>query len=79
MRLLTKPDNQALVNLYKTDKKLCTIIVLCQGNSHGIAPLSKTKNDDDPNRLTWEFIEKTKKADKPSDASAIIEMDVELD
>ena len=53
--------------------------MLGQGKSHGMALLGKTKNDDFPNRLMWESIDKAKKANKPSDASAITEMDVELD
>ena len=76
---ITMPENQTLVNLYKENKKLCMIISLGQGKSHGMALLSKTKNVDYPNGLAWEFIEKAKKANKPSDASAVIEMDMELD
>ena len=44
-----------------------------------MALLRKTKNDNSPNGLPWEFVEKAKKTHKPSDASTIIEMDVELD
>ncbi len=40
--------------------------------------LGKTKSDDYPNGLAWEFVAKAKKADKPSDASAVIELDIEL-
>ena len=54
------------------------IIALGQGKSHGRALLSKTKNDDFPNGLAQEFIEKAKKASKPSGASAVIEMNMEL-
>ena len=39
----------------------------------------KDKNDDYPNGLACEFVQKAKKANKPSDASAMIEMDIELD
>jgi hypothetical protein len=53
--------------------------VLGQGKSHRMALLVKTKTDDYPNGLAWEFINKAKKANKPSDASAMIEMDIELD
>ena len=73
------PENKALVNLYKGNRKLCAIIMLGQGKSHGMALLNKAKSDDYPNGLVWEFIKKAKKANKPSDASAIIEMDMELD
>ena len=33
----------------------------------------------DPNGLDWEFMKKANKDNNPSDASAIIEMDMELD
>ena len=76
---ITKPDNLRLVGLYKANKKKCAIIMLGQGKSHIMALLSKTKNDDFPNGLARGFIEKVKKANKPSYASAVIEMDMELD
>lgn len=47
--------------------------------SHCIALLGKTKNKEYPNGLAHEFIAKAKKANKPSDASAMIELEVELD
>ena len=72
----TRPNNQQLVNLYQANKKLCAIIVLGQGKSHGMALLGKTKNDDYPNGLAWEFVKKAKKSSKHSDASTMIEMDV---
>ena len=75
---IMKSNNQQLVGLYRANKKLCTIIVLCQGKSHRTTLLGKTKNDDFPNGLAWEFIYKARQANKPLDASAI-EMDVELD
>ena len=43
---VTNPTNTPLVELYKANKKLCAIIALGQGKSHGIALLGKTKNDD---------------------------------
>ena len=42
--------------------------------SHGMALLSKTKSDDYPNGLAWEFVSKAKKANKPSDASTVIKL-----
>jgi hypothetical protein len=74
-----KPENRILVNLYKANKKLCAIIALGQGKSHSMALLGKTENDEFPNGKALEFIEKAKKANKPSDASAMTEMDVECD
>ena len=41
--------------------------------------MGKTKSEDYPNGLAFEFIEKAKKANKPSDASAMIELEVELE
>jgi hypothetical protein len=78
---LTKSDYQNPIDLYKTNKKLCTIIVLGQGKSksQGMALLSKTKSDNSCNRLAWELMNKAKKANKSSDASTVIELEVELD
>jgi len=59
---VTSPANALLVEFYKANKKLCAIIVLGQGNSHGSALLGKTKSDDYPNGLAYEFIAKAKKA-----------------
>ncbi len=50
------PANGPLVELYKANKKLCTIIALGQGKSHGIALLGKTKRDDFPNGLAHELL-----------------------
>jgi hypothetical protein len=41
--VITMPDNQTMVDLYKANKKLCMIIALGKGTSHGMALLSKTK------------------------------------
>ena len=41
--------------------------------------MGKTKNDDYPNGLAYEFVAKAKKANKPSDASAMIELEIELE
>jgi hypothetical protein len=54
------------------------MIELGQGKSHRMALLSKTKSDDHPNRLDREFVNKAKKANKPSDDSAVIKLEVEL-
>ena len=71
---VTNPTNGPLVELYKANKKLCAIIVLGQGKSHGIALLGKMKSDDFPNWLAYKFVVKAKKANKPSDASVMIEL-----
>ena len=46
---VTDPSNLNLIELYKANKKLCAIIALGQGKSHGIALLGKTKSNDFPN------------------------------
>jgi hypothetical protein len=73
------PTNMPLVELNKANKMLCAIIALGQGKSHGIALLGKMKNNDYPNGLAYEFVAKAKKANKPSDASAMIELEIELE
>ena len=72
------PTNMPLVELYKANKKLCAIIALGHGKSHGIALFGKTRSKDYTNGLAFEFVAKAKKANKPSDASAMIELEVEL-
>ena len=76
---VTNPTNGPLVELYKANKMLCAITVLGQGKSHSIALLGKTKSDDFPNGLAHKFVVKAKKANEPSDASAMIKLEVELD
>jgi hypothetical protein len=76
---ITNPTNMPLVELYKVNKKLCAIIALGQGKSHGIVLLGKTKNNDFPNGLAYEFVGKAKKANKPSDASVMIKLEIELE
>ena len=41
--------------------------------------MGKTKCDDYPNGLAWEFVAKARKANTPSDARVIIELEVQLD
>jgi len=55
------------------------MIALGQGKSHGMVLLSKTKSDGYPNGIAREFVEKAKKANKPSDKGAEIKLDLELD
>jgi len=50
---VTSPANVLLVELYRANKKLCAIIALGQGKSHGIALLGETKSDDYPNGLAY--------------------------
>ncbi len=61
---VTNTENQGLIDLYKSNRKLWAISVLGLGKNHGLAPLCKTKNDDYPNRLALEFIERAKKTNK---------------
>ena len=67
-----------LEELYKANKKLSAIIALGQANSYGITLLGEMKKDDYHNVLAYEFVV-AKKANKPSDASAMIELEIELE
>jgi hypothetical protein len=71
---ITRSKNLVLVDLYKANKKLYEIIEGGRIKSHGIALLTKTQNDDHPNRLVWVFISSAKKANMPSKESAVIEL-----
>ncbi len=62
---LTNPVNVPLVELYKANKKLCAIIALGQGKSHGIALLGKTKSEDFPNGLAYEFVKRQRRSISP--------------
>ena len=55
------------------------IIALGQGKSHRMAFLSKTKSVNYSNGIIWEVMKKANKANRPSDASTVIKLDVELD
>ena len=75
---VVKPENQTLVNMYKANEKLCAIITLGLGKSHGMALLSKTKSENYPNGLASVFVSKAGKANRPSGVSAVINLDVGL-
>lgn len=55
------------------------IIALGLRKSYIMSFLSKTENDDFLHELALEFIERAKKANMPSNISAFIKMDIELD
>ena len=76
---MTYPTNGPYIELYKANKKLCAIIALDQGKSHSTALLGKTKSEDFPNGLAHELVVQVKNANKPSDTSAMIELETELD
>ena len=76
---ITNPTNMPLMELYKTNKRLCANIALGQGKNHRIALLGKTNNNDHPNGLAYEFVVKAKKTNKPSDGSAMLELEIELE
>jgi hypothetical protein len=76
---VTNPTKFPLVELYKANKKLCAIIALGLGKCHGIALLGNVKNNDYPNGLAHEFVAKAENANKPSDVSVMIELEIELE
>jgi hypothetical protein len=74
-----RPESQILIDLCKANKKLWEIIVLDQDKCHRMTLLSKIKSDDYPNGLALEYINKVKKDNKPSDVSAVIKLELELE
>jgi hypothetical protein len=76
---ITMPKNQILIDLYKENTNLCAIIVPGQGKSHRMAILRKIKSNDYANRLAWELISKAMKANKPSNASTVIKLEMDLE
>ncbi len=58
MVLVIRPENQELIDLYWANEKLCAVIALDPGISHGMVFLCLTKIDDYPNGLLSEFVSK---------------------
>ena len=59
--LVIRPENQELIDLYWANEKLCTVIALDLGISHGMVFLCMTKIDDYPDGLLSEFVSKADK------------------
>ncbi len=62
---VTNPTNGPLVELYKANKKLCAIIVLGQGKSHGIACWGRRKVMNFPMDLHMNLLRRPKRRISP--------------
>lgn len=58
---------------------MCNCIGLGQNTSHGMDFFNKTKCSEFPAALAYKVIENAMKTHKPADASAMIELKLELD
>ncbi len=76
---LTKQDEKELANLYNANKRMCALIVLGQDSDHGLAMMKRTSTSDNPHGNSMRFMQLAENKNKPSDASAEIEMDAELE
>ena len=54
-------------------------IVLGQASDHGLVVVKKTKTTDNPSGFAWKSIDAMKKKSKPSNATAEIALDNDLD
>ena len=54
-------------------------VVLGQASDHGLAVVEKTKTTDNPSKFAWKSIDAMKKKSKPSNATAEIALDNDLD
>ena len=68
-----------LLSQYRQNAKLAAIIVLGQVSDHGLAVVKKTKTTDNPSGFAWKSIDAMKKKSKPSNATAEIALDNDLD
>jgi hypothetical protein len=69
----------AKIKLYEDNIKMAAIIILGQTSDHGLAMMESTISTDQPHGLVYKFIENVKVKYKPEDASAVIEMDNDLE
>ena len=72
-------DNKSKISIYKANRRMCIIMTLGQGINHGLAVIKKTKWPDHPNGLLHKAIVILMKKNKPSDVSAEIDIDSELE
>ena len=68
-----------MIDLYRAKEKLCAVITLGQGISHGMVFLCLTKIDDYPDGLLPEFMSKADKGKWLFNGSAVINIDAGLD
>ena len=72
-------NKKKLLSLYRQNAKMVATIVLGQASDHGLAVVEKTKTTDNPSGFAWKSIDALKKKSKPSNATAEIALDDDLD
>jgi hypothetical protein len=73
------PDEKRKRKLYLANKRILAIMTLGMTSSHGLAVIQKTVSTDFPQGKAYRVIEILKQKCKPSDVSAEIELDQELE
>ena len=66
------PTVKEKIRLYKTNVRVCAMIVIGQDSDHGLDHLNKTKSTDYPQGLAWKALKSMKSKEKPGDAAAEI-------
>ncbi len=91
MRLLPTDQAYALIHkanpgadenamkIYEKNKKMCALLVLAQGSSHGLAVINKTKTADCKYGRADQIMKSLKSKYSPSDTGAKIELELALD
>jgi hypothetical protein len=75
----TDPDEKRRRKLYLANKRILAIMTLGMTSSHGLAVIQKTASADFPQGKAYRVVEILKQKCKPSDVSAEIELDQELE
>lgn len=77
---LANPGNNAdAIKIYQDNKKMCALLVLAQGSSHGLAMINKTKGPDKKYGRADQIMKTMKKKYAPEDVGATIELELALD
>jgi hypothetical protein len=67
------------MTIYQKNKRMCALLILAQGSSHGLAVINKMKTADCKNRKADQILKSLKSKYTPSDTGAKIELDMPLD
>ena len=78
-KVTTDNDKKRMLSLYMQNAKRVATIVLGQAINHGLTVVQKTKTTDNPSGFAWKSINAMKTKIKPSNATAEIALDNDLD
>jgi len=76
---LTNADDKAKADLYKLNKKVVSLLVLAIKSNSAMAVIKSMKSSDYPDGKAYEIMDKLRGKNMPKDASAVIELDAELE